>query len=129
MLALPNQFALLFQTCVNSRSGCCMSVKGSPQVRLKTGAPIQAARDKTCLMCRLGVMDSAHVVIGACMLTSARSADFWLRLCGAAHMDDAEALSTAFAKAERGGAAALEQHCYAHGKSQIEQVPLWLYLR
>ena len=63
------------------------------------------------------------------MLTSTRSAEFWLRLCGAAHMHGAEALTTAFAKAERSGTAALEQHCYAHGKSQIEQVPLWQYLR
>ncbi len=67
-------------------------------------------------------MEAAHVVIGGCMLTSARSADFWLRLCGARHLEGAEALIAAFVKAEAAGKAALQQHSYEHAKAQIRQV-------
>ena len=67
-------------------------------------------------------MDTAHVVIGACMLTSARSADFWLRLCNARHLEGAEALVAAFGKAEEAGKTALQQHIYEYAKSQVEQV-------
>lgn len=67
-------------------------------------------------------MDAAHVVIGACMLTSARSADFWLRLCSARHLEGAEALIAAFVKAEEAGKAALQQHSYEHAKAQVRQV-------
>ena len=67
-------------------------------------------------------MDAAHVVIGACMLTSARSADFWLRLCGARHLEGAEALIAAFLKAEAAGKIALQRHSYEHAKEQIRQV-------
>ncbi|CAL5225519.1 g8349 [Coccomyxa viridis] len=70
---------------------------------------------------RSGVMEAAHVVIGGCMLTSARSADFWLRLCGARHLEGAEALIAAFVKAEAAGKAALQQHSYEHAKAQIRQ--------
>ena len=56
------------------------------------------------------------------MLTSARSADFWLRLCGARHLEGAEALVAAFVKAEAAGKVALQQHSYDHAKEQIRQV-------
>ena len=67
-------------------------------------------------------MDTARVVIGACMLTSARSADFWLRLCNARHLEGAEALIGAFGRAEEAGKAALQQHIYEYAKAQITQV-------
>ena len=74
------------------------------------------------LHCSLGVMEAVHVVIGACMLTSARSADFWLRLCNARHLEGAEALIASFAKAEGAGKAALQQHSHEYAKAQIRQV-------
>ena len=56
------------------------------------------------------------------MLTSARSADFWLRLCSARHLEGAEDLVAAFVKAEAAGKAALQQHTYDYAKEQIGQV-------
>lgn len=67
-------------------------------------------------------MASAHVVIGACMLTSARSADFWLQLCNARQLDGAEAIVAAFGKAEEAGRSALQQYCYDSAKEQVRQV-------
>lgn len=78
--------------------------------------------DWQCAICRSRVTDSAKIVIGTCMLTSARSTDFWLRLCNARHLDGAEALMAAFGKAEEAGKSALQQHCYQHTKQQIRQV-------
>ena len=56
------------------------------------------------------------------MLTSARSAGFWLRLCHAEHLDGAQALVGAFGRAEEAGKRALLQHSYEHTRKQIAQV-------
>ena len=56
------------------------------------------------------------------MLTSARSAGFWLRLCHAAHLDGAQALVDAFGRAEEAGKSALLQHSYDYTREQIAQV-------
>ena len=71
---------------------------------------------------RLGISESAQIVIGACMLTSARSAGFWLRLCHAAHLDGAKTLVDAFGRAEEAGKSAVLQHGYDYIRQQIAQV-------
>ena len=56
------------------------------------------------------------------MLTSARSASFWLRLCHAAHLDGTQALVDAFGRAEEAGKSALLQHSYDYTREQIARV-------
>lgn len=74
--------------------------------------------------CRLGIHEAAKLVIGIPMLTSSRSMQFWLDLCGAAQCEGAQHLVNGFQRAEELGPDALKAHCLQFTSAMIQKVCL-----